>query len=140
MVVIRTAKPEHRKSLHGLFLGLSRYADLWLVYSEMAAIDYALSNRQIKIALKGTTVIGAMVLEPRKEGVYIAAFYIKAGYRNKGIGKRLINEAIRRTKRQKKRYITVDTAFEYGAKGFYESCGFYRTKTHRDCWSLKYKC
>jgi len=137
---ICTAKPEHSLSLLGLFKTLNNIANIWLSYTDFEVLDEAIRKGKIKIALDGDLVLGAIVLEPRKHSLYIGALVVKARQRRKGIGRKLIQTAIRQAKRQNRRYISVATAFEYKARGFYERCGFYRTRTYDDSWSLSYKC
>jgi len=141
MIKIRTAKPEHRKFLLRLFCSLNNIVNVWLKYRNLSIIDEIIKNRQVKIAIDdNNVVIGAIVLVPRRESIYIGALIVKASKRRMGVGRKLIKETIRKAKRQKKKYISVETAFGYKARGFYEKCGFYRTKTFSDCWSLSYKC
>jgi GNAT superfamily N-acetyltransferase len=138
-VKIISAKPEHRKSLQGLFKSLSRIGGVYIEYATLKTLDEAIKKREIKIAVENDKVLGAIVLVSRKESVYIGGLIVRGKNRRSGIGAKLIKEAIKKGKRQKKRYISLGTAFGYNARGFYEKCGFYRTKTWPDAWSMSYK-
>jgi N-acetylglutamate synthase-like GNAT family acetyltransferase len=125
-----TAKPEHRKGILSLLRSLN---------VSMGPIYKAINNRKVKIAIKGKKILGVILYIPRKESIHIEALTIRVTNRRQGIGIQLIKEIIKTAKKQRKNRVSVATAFVYNAKGFYEKCGFYRTRTWVDSWSMSYK-
>ena len=123
-----TAKPEHRKKALSLIRSLNVVS--------MEPIYHALNNRKVKIAIKGKKVLGVIVFTPRRDSIHIEALVIRATNRQQGIGKKLVKEIIKMAKRQRKNRVSLATAFLYNAKEFYEKCGFYRTRTWEDAWSM----
>jgi GNAT superfamily N-acetyltransferase len=136
---IVSAKPKHRKELQRMFYSLNSLVQVHLKYTDLEAIDEAIKKHQIKIAFEGTKSLGTIVLVSRKHSIYIGALVVRARSRRKGVGKKLVREAIKKGRRQLKKHISVATAFGYDARGFYERCGFYRTRTWSDAWSLSYR-
>jgi len=133
-----SARHQDRKALLGLFCSLNKIGkDICLEYARLAAIDAAIKNHEIKIAIDNEIIVGTIVLTPIRNSIYISALIVKAGSRKKGVGTKLIQEAIKKAKRLNKSKVVVETAFVYRAKKFYEKCGFRVTKKHYDCWALK---
>jgi len=126
-----TARPEHRKKV----VSLLRSLHLW----SMDPIYAAFNNKKVKVVVERKKVLGAIVFTPRKDSVHIEALVVRRTNRQQGIGTKLVREVIRAAKRQRKTRVSVATAFEYNAKEFYEKCGFYRTRTWYDWWSMSYK-
>jgi len=126
-----TAKPEHSKKI----LSLLRSLHIW----SMDPIYTAFDNKKVKVVVEGKKVLGAIAFTPRTGSVHIEALVVRRTNRRQGIGTKLVREVIRTAKRQRKRRVSVATAFEYNAKEFYEKCGFYRTRTWHDAWSMSYK-
>jgi GNAT superfamily N-acetyltransferase len=139
MVKVISAKVIHRKDALKLFRALDRLAPIWLEYTDLETVDEAIENHQVKVAVEDDKIVGVIALVPRKNHLSIGALFVDSKRRKQGVGSKLIKAAIKAAKKLGKPRITVATAFEYNAKGFYEKCGFYRTRTYHDCWALSYK-
>lgn len=100
-------------------------------------------NQEIKIGnyivlKEQENVLGAMCLESRDDGVHIETIAIKNELHRKGLGKRLIDYAVDRTKKEGQRKLMVESFLDYGLEGFYIKSGFLKSAIPRVYSGKKY--
>ncbi len=91
----------------------------------------SLGERIILVALEGAQLVGTVTLllncppnQPHR--AEIAKLMTRAERRGRGIGRALVEEAEKRAVQLGRFLITLDTASEQGAAGFYEKLGYQR--------------
>ena len=86
---------------------------------------YLAYGSDIIVAEKNGRVIGYVVLMDLGECAKIMSIAVKSDYRGKGIGKALLEEAIERCKRRKKKMITLEVRISnLQAQELYKKYGF----------------
>ena len=122
--------------VRGLEMPLPRYysAD-WVMEEIDAGNQYVLRNK--------TDVIGAMCLYISREDMpayqaRVDSIAVKTGEHCKGHGKRLIDFAKKKSVRDGKEILTVESFCIYGAKEFYLKCGFELLPKRRQLKGHKY--
>ncbi|MDG5758291.1 GNAT family N-acetyltransferase [Natronococcus sp. A-GB1] len=62
-------------------------------------------------------LLGALVLEPRERGAHVASVGVRRRHRGRGIGRRLVEQALERERR-------LTARFDDGVRPFYEALEF----------------
>jgi len=65
-----------------------------------------------------------VVCEAALDEAYIEALAIRKGHHGKGLGRILVDSAIRRARRAQMPVLNVESFCIYDTRGFYEKCGF----------------
>lgn len=76
------------------------------------------------VVIDKNIVVAVVGLDFGKRQAQIDVLVVKTGYRDKGIGRLLVDYACSRAKLSGKKKVIVESFCVYRARKFYESCGF----------------
>jgi ribosomal protein S18 acetylase RimI-like enzyme len=90
---------------------------------------------------EGNDVIGVYILIPKKsDAMEIINIVVAKNYQNKGIGKLLVADAIKRAKKEKAKKLLVGTGnSSISQLAFYQKCGFRISGIKKDYFIKNYK-
>ena len=105
------------------------------------SIKKSLKNGSSFVALNNDEIVGAYILVSQKKGTLeIVNIAVPEGMQNKGIGKLLVADAIKRAKKAGAKKLLVGTGnSSLNQLAFYKKCGFVICGTKKDYFIKKYE-
>jgi len=96
----------------------------WFRWDNPKWVEKEIKNGNCYIIKNEYGVIAAMCLRMLKEEGCIETIAVQENKQKSGVGRRLIEFAIDKSKISGKSKLTVESFCKYGVKEFYEKCGF----------------
>lgn len=91
------------------------------VFADLSQTDY---RKKVIVAEDGGEILGFIILYWNDSGIYIGNLFVKEGYRNMGLGRTLLNQAISESIRLGFRKIYANVPVSSEALNFYLKNGF----------------